>query len=174
MTYYLDLSPYHYYKEVAGLEYFSDPQLASLNVGWLDGSTEYPIGITNDEFQEKLLEFCFPENVVNQTRGFHVCNLAACPCPLPHPEQRGEKIAYFGSAEIRVLGRLAIYAAPTFIYHYIAVHHYRPPEDFIDAVLTSPSPNSDEYQNLRRKIKLLEEAYWANRKEQANQRHAQE
>jgi hypothetical protein len=166
MTYYLDLSPYRYYEKVAGLEYFSDPRLASINVGWLDGSMEYPTDITNAEFKRKLLEFCFSENVVNQTRGFHVCNLADCPCPLHSPEQRDGQIAYFGGAEIRVVGRLATYAAPTLIYHYVVIHNYKPPEDFIDAILTSPAPNSDEYQDLRRKIKLLEEAYWAVRREQ--------
>ncbi|MCX7805518.1 MAG: hypothetical protein N3A38_10060 [Planctomycetota bacterium] len=39
--------------------------------------------------------------------------------------------------EIRVLGRDGkIYAAPTLIYHYVVAHKYRPPQEFIDAVMT--------------------------------------
>ena len=47
-----------------------------------------------------------------------------------------------GSAEIRVLGGGGkVYAAPNLIYHYVAKHKYRPPEEFIEAVMRVPFSN---------------------------------
>jgi hypothetical protein len=41
-----------------------------------------------------------------------------------------------GSAEIRVPGKSGIqYACPNMIYHYLQDHNYRPPDEFITAVL---------------------------------------
>jgi hypothetical protein len=42
----------------------------------------------------------------------------------------------FGSAEIRVPGKgNIVFAAPEMIAHYVIMHEYRPPEEFIEAVL---------------------------------------
>ena len=49
--------------------------------------------------------------------------------------QRGKHTAYLGNGEIRVRGEAAYYASPTLIYHYVVAHHYKPPEEFIEAVL---------------------------------------
>ena len=157
MTYYPDLSPYQYLEG-------ADSQ--SLNIGWLDGSMPYPTGTTSDEFRERLLEYCFSDNTVQLTRGFHVCNLDNCTCSLPPPpEHRGERVAYFGGSEIRVIGKSAIYAAPTLVYHYVVAHSYKPPDEFIEAVLAGPSPSSNEHQALRRKMKEQEESYLASLRE---------
>lgn len=41
-----------------------------------------------------------------------------------------------GSAEIRVgLPGGRWYAAPNLVYHYVTAHNYRPPDEFIEAVL---------------------------------------
>lgn len=43
-----------------------------------------------------------------------------------------------GNGEIRVAGAGGqVYAAPTLIYHYVADHHYKPPAEFVRAVLTA-------------------------------------
>jgi hypothetical protein len=50
-------------------------------------------------------------------------------------EEIGGKTLMLGSAEIQVAGKGdRIYVAPDLIYHYIAVHQYLPPAEFLDAV----------------------------------------
>ena len=47
---------------------------------------------------------------------------------------------------IRVFGKDGlIYAAPTLLYHYVSVHHYRPPDEFVRALNEGPRPPSQEY-----------------------------
>lgn len=151
MTYFPDLSTYEYLTYIRDFE--AEVGITSLNVGWLDGSMPYPTGVVSDEFKERLLEFCFDGNTVLHTTEFHSCNLGNCPIEIV-PEQRGNNVAYFSFSEIRVIGKLAIYAAPTLIYHYVVVHNYKPPDEFIEAVLISSGPNSHEHKRLRA---LLEE-----------------
>ncbi len=43
-----------------------------------------------------------------------------------------------------------VYAAPDLIYHYVVAHHYRPPDEFIQAVMETPLPGSQEYEVLKR------------------------
>ena len=51
-----------------------------------------------------------------------------------------------GSAEIRVFADGgAIYAAPDLIYHYMVVHRYKPPDQFISSLRNGPHPFSKEY-----------------------------
>jgi hypothetical protein len=42
-----------------------------------------------------------------------------------------------GSGEIRVPGDRKVYAAPILIHHYVEAHGYKPPEEFIEAVIQS-------------------------------------
>ena len=61
-----------------------------------------------------------------------------------HPRS-GEKIE-LGYAQIVVFapgGR--IYIAPNMIYHYVTVHHYKPPDEFIQALRDGPCPPEPEY-----------------------------
>ena len=57
-----------------------------------------------------------------------------------------------GDGEIRVLGKSAIYSAPTLLYHYVVEHHFKPPEEFIEAILTGPAPGSDIHMALLKKL----------------------
>jgi hypothetical protein len=141
MTYFKDLTPYSYY----GNE-------QSLNVGWLSGSERLVVGETSLEFQEKLHRFCLDENIVRIMRGFHECEL----CELPWGEWASKHPNYginagwmsIGDGEIRVIGKGVVYAAPALIYHYVVEHHYKPPQEFIDAVLIGPQPGSSEHNAL--------------------------
>ncbi len=62
----------------------------------------------------------------------------------------GNKEARLGSAEIRVVYEGKTYAAPNMIYHYVVKHHYRPPDEFIQAVLKGSLPGSPEYESVKR------------------------
>ena len=51
-----------------------------------------------------------------------------------------------GNAEIIVFGqRGKIYVAPNMIYHYVTAHHYKPPDEFVQALRDGPCPPEHEY-----------------------------
>jgi hypothetical protein len=142
VAYYPDLSPYEYWLDHQPRAP-ADPNV--LNIGWLGKRHPYPREAPSDAFLERLWAFCRVR--VHQTRGFHSCELKPCPPPHGLRVQRNGEELHLGSAEIRVFGRGEIvYAAPNLIYHYVAAHHYRPPEDFVQAVLEGPWPGSPGYQ----------------------------
>jgi hypothetical protein len=61
-----------------------------------------------------------------------------------HPDS-GERIE-LGYAEILVFGEHGkIYAAPNMLYHYITVHHYKPPKEFVQALKHGPCPPDADY-----------------------------
>jgi hypothetical protein len=79
-----------------------------------------------------------------QTRGIHVCefcDFGAKPAPLDQAAvnayfQRLKLADAVSSAEIRVVGRDGrVYAAPMLVCHYVEVHGYRPPDEFVNAVM---------------------------------------
>jgi hypothetical protein len=114
MTFFEDLSPYTYIHPEEELP-------GTVNIGWLDRGQPFPVGKTSAQFRAKLMDLC--RRPVKQTRGFHSC-----------PFCRGRNRPR-GSAEIRVRGTGRVYAAPTLVHHYVTVHQYKPPEEFIEAVL---------------------------------------
>ena len=141
MAYYPDLSPYIYISAGSGGD--------TRNIGWLDAEHAYPHDAVPDAFVERLWAFCRKKML--QTRGYHTCELCDAPLEAPFQAQRSAEILKLGSAEIRVFGAAdRVYAAPNLIYHYVVDHHYRPPEEFIQAVLASPLPDSQEYQERAR------------------------
>jgi hypothetical protein len=129
---YRDLTAYEYAPEHA--------HLGMLNVGWLESSATYTRGPVPPEFADRLSELAH-EAACRRTRGFHVCDL--CPGELTgrvaRPSvavERGGQLL-LGSAEIRVVapdGKW--YAAPELIVHYVRDHGYRPPNGFVEAVLS--------------------------------------
>lgn len=149
MTYFEDLSLYEYCK---GSE---RADLPVLNIGWLDKSEPFPSGVTGQKFQERLFSYCLDKNVVYITRGFHFCNLCG-QSGIEWAQNRqnyygdGSKCMSLGFGEIRIIGNSSIYAAPTLIYHYVNEHSYLPPDEFINAVLYGPKPESSEYREFLR------------------------
>jgi hypothetical protein len=119
---------------------------------------------------EAVWQYCkFP---VAQMRGRHECEF--CWSQLPQPSDKASLLAalrdhdnrvwrserngetlFLGSAEIRVFGSdELIYAAPTLIYHYISIHHYKPPEEFLRALKESPKPPDPVYLRRLKKLNL--------------------
>lgn len=139
--YYEDLTTYEYREK--------SPDVCSLNVGWLGYGKPFAQGETSQEFKERLLQFCWDSYAVNLCRGYHECEF----CGGWHDEAKaqygeGASCLSIGNGEIRVIGTTAIYAAPALIYHYVVRHEYRPPDCFIEAVLTGPAPGSEEHEAL--------------------------
>ena len=145
MAFFPDLSPYCYHR--------SDIRPNTLNVGWLEINEAFPKGNASDAFIKTLWRFC--KVPVVQTRGFHVCefcNMRRDAVPLI--ELDGEKLKS-GSSEIRVLAKNGvIYAAPHLVFHYVKDHGYQPPQEFIDAVLSGPEPESEDYRAQLEALRL--------------------
>jgi hypothetical protein len=121
------------------------------NVGWLSLRHEFPKEVPTDEFLDLLWSYC--KISVAQTRGLHECEF--CPPNTSNYVVRNEQRLLLGSAEIRAFGlNYVIYAAPTLIYHYVAVHHYKPPDEFVRALSEGPRPFSDAYAARLKKLGL--------------------
>ncbi len=120
----------------------------TLCVGWLAHMHPYSQGEVPDEFVERLWVLC--SKSILYTLGFHKCPFCRRPS-YGTLAQHGNDELRLGSAEIRVLGKDVVYAAPNLIYHYVVEHHYCPPEEFIQAVIEGALPGSPEYETLRKK-----------------------
>jgi hypothetical protein len=121
MAWFADLTKYTYGSK--------DPEPNTVNIGWLDIEHPYPQGETSVEFQDRLTRFCEypPEQFV--TYGFHPCEFCG-------------KVR--GGNEIRIIAENKTYAAPVLVFHYVVAHAYRPPDEFIEAVMNAPAPSSHE------------------------------
>jgi hypothetical protein len=114
MAFFEDLTPYTYLHPEEELP-------NRVNVGWLERGHPFPTSETSEEFRAKLGHLC--ERRVKQTRGFHPCHFC---------KGRGRPTS---SAEMRVAHAGTVYAAPALVHHYVVAHNYRPPDEFIAAVL---------------------------------------
>ena len=113
MAFFEDLTP-HTYSRVTD-------EHTVLNVGWLCGSQPFVTGTTTQEFQDTLADLVLRQILLH--RGAHGCNLGCSNRP-------------YGNGQIRVLGQDQIwYSAPILIHHYVVKHEYRPPDEFVSAVL---------------------------------------
>jgi hypothetical protein len=107
--------------------------------GWLlDAQHQYRHQKDDTQLVDRLLMLC-KKNPVNRTRGWHHCPF----CSL-YPVTMtidGEEIS-LGSAEIRLIGEgHLIFAAPDLVCHYMATHNYRPPDEFMAALVALQGDN---------------------------------
>jgi hypothetical protein len=113
-------------------------------VGWLHPDHPYPTGEVRDGFVERLKEFVARSGdsadalYFGAYAGYHTCEFCG----------RSHGVNNFG-----VLGEDVLFVAPEMVVHYIQMHNYLPPAEFVAAVLRSPLPDTEEYQ-------LLAEPYW--------------
>lgn len=129
-----------YQPDLAPLTYSCAPQPHVLAVGWLDAAAEYPRGVTSIEFREVLLRL-ISSHRMRLFRGSHLCNL----CPEGSCVRDGKMVRErTGNGEIRVRKGDKWYVAPVLVHHYITEHGYRPPDEFIEAVLKPSQIGSDE------------------------------
>ena len=143
MAYLEDLSEYSY---APG---FVRP--GTRTVGWLAQRHPFPTAIPDEALLDLLWLYCSIS--VAQTRGFHKCEF--CPAgTISHFERNGQRLL-LGTSEIRVFSPEGqAYAAPTLIYHYVAVHHYKPPDEFLRALRAGPQPPSEEYFDALARLNL--------------------
>lgn len=126
------------------LSRYSNDNANLLNAGWLDRSEIFPQGETSQEFRDALTEHIRYSAV--QTLGRHQCNLCNERGHRVRVQLEDGSVIPLGSCEIFVFADNGmIYAAPNLIYHYVMDCEYLPPDPFIEAVVRSPRPPSDDY-----------------------------
>jgi hypothetical protein len=131
LTHFVDLSKYDYIESPSGEK--------CLNIGWLSKGFDFPTGEISEDVLGKLK--ILSAKIENETRGLHYCEF--CDPPIFSP--RGEsfvctliKDAPNGNGEIWIDGLGGIkYIAPTLLLHYIEVHNYLPPKEFLEAVINA-------------------------------------
>lgn len=143
MAYFEDLSPYVYYGPAS--------RPGTKNVGWLERGHDFKTAKPSQELLDRLWRLC--KTSVVQMRGVHECEFCAADDSFL-AERNGERLL-LGSSEVRVFSKDGdIFAAPTLIYHYVDVHHYRPPDEFLQALSEGPIPPAEEYFDCLRAVGL--------------------
>jgi hypothetical protein len=139
VAYFRDLSDYVYSSSASDVE-------PAKNVGWLDAGFDFAVAAPTEQLLSCLWQFCLVS--IQPTRGLHQCPFCAPP-PGSVTERNGVKVL-LGSAEIRVFAPSGnpAFAAPNLIYHYVSVHHYLPPDPFLEALQAGPSPTDSEYSEM--------------------------
>ena len=102
-------------------------------IGWLDQAKPFEIGDTPESVFKSLQVLLQNPSSSFVSPGVHVCNLC---------QYSGET----GNTTLLVPGNGVLYFCPELILHYVSVHWYKPPEEFCQAVLECPPPNSMEYK----------------------------
>ena len=129
------------------LSRYSTDSANILNVGWLDCNEIFPQGETSQAFRDALTEHVRYSAV--QTLGRHQCNLCNKRGHHVRIQLEDGSVISLGSCEILVFAdNEIVYDAPNLIYHYVMDCGYLPPEPFIEAVVRSPRPPSDDYLSL--------------------------
>lgn len=156
-----------YFNDLSFYDYLPGNPLETKNVGWLQRGHAYETVAPSEETLDLLWRFC--KVSVMRMRGVHQCDL--CVPPSRVTAIQGTESVLLGSAEIRVFSKdgflplrqrlreessgllllrrsatpFGIYAAPNLIYHYVQVHHYRPPDEFLSALRDGPRPSDQQY-----------------------------
>jgi hypothetical protein len=136
VTTYPDLSSYEYSDH--------DRTRTTVNVGWLGIGSTFETAEVDPGFRHALLA-AIVHNEVNLMRGVHDCEFCSEESPLMVSFELADRGRLFlGNSEVHVVGAdSVVYAAPTLIVHYIDAHNYRPPQQFIDAVLGAAGQNRE-------------------------------
>ncbi len=133
-----------------------------LNIGWLDREHPFPQGHISDELLQKLKEMifldlkeydetkkgCFDQHKAVKINTMHL-RASPVPCPLcadgthvitVSPEgvsgYKGTESETLGLSEMGIpaVQQGYYFAFPTMLYHYMTVHDYCPPDEFLRAL----------------------------------------
>ena len=123
-----------HFDDLAACTYFHDPQLPPLlAVGWLEPEHDFPTGDVSAEVLPRLIAIRRSEKM--PWPRFYMGGVT-CWC--------GDR-GMFSKKNLFIPGNGVVFASPEGILHYIAAHSYRPPDSFIEAVLSAPDIESPEY-----------------------------
>jgi len=126
-----------YYEDLTFCSYFGyNSKMINLKaIGWLSKGFPYSTGRVPIRLVKKLKRlFKNPWEPGFGYLGYHECEFC--------------KVRKYQSAlNLFIPGEGVIYVSPEGILHYIEVHSYKPPKEFLTAVDKCPQTNSDEYFN---------------------------
>jgi hypothetical protein len=126
-------------------------------VGWLSAKQPFPVGEVPTEFLGRLQQFAskWGDSVDalgwGVYMGLHCCELCGGSTTsgnfgVPHGD--------------------LLFVAPQMISHYIEVHRYRPPAQFVTAVTESPLPGTEEYRAAVAPFRRFHERYLEQRRQE--------
>ncbi len=133
-----------YFQDLTPFKYSTDERCGNAqNVGWLSIEHEFPRGDTPEEFR-RVLRLLSAESV-NQCMGWHDCEFCETPPQKLSFWRRAptrSNSAAKGNGEIHVPTAHGdiVYVAPQLVAHYVEEHRYRPPNEFVEAVLAYKPP----------------------------------
>lgn len=119
-------------------------------VGWLSAKHPYTPGEVPAEFLTRLREFAKRWGDSTEAIGWgifmgpHCCELCG---------------RFMAGGNFGVPWGGLLFAAPDMLPHYVEAHGYRPPDEFITAVMESPLPGSAEYTAAVEPFRRLHEQY---------------
>ena len=126
-----------WFEDLTECNYFGEENAEILTaIGWLENGKKFSTGTVPRDVYFKLCEFKKNPWRFSVFMGFHQCDL----CHFQF-EFSGEK----GISNIFIPGNGKIYVCPELITHYINVHFYLPPREFLEAVCLCPPMRSMEY-----------------------------
>lgn len=137
-----------WYEDLTECNNFGDLFPANhIAVGWLENGKSYTKGKIPEEIVNKIYELYNTSEIRHRFCGYHKCDF----CDYVNVE--------LGATTIWVTYKEVIYNCPALIIHYIEKHNYRPPGEFIEAVLEYNHQDAMKYLK-----KLAEKKYPSLRK----------
>jgi hypothetical protein len=146
MAYFKDLSTYSYSDVSPGPE-----QPPMKNIGFLEPDRRFSIHPPTEEVLDRLWEHC--KISIEGSRGSHQCKFCQPPPKIVYASRKGSPgLFHLGASQIVVFSEQGeAYVAPNLVYHYVHVHHYNPPDEFLEALIYGPGPTNPVYfGHLRR------------------------
>ena len=110
-------------------------------IGWIEHPEPFSTGAVPDELIPRLKAMIDKTRAAYSQYNFRgvkfcsICEFERLPSPGP----------IWSQENIFIPGPSAVYVAPGGIVHYIEVHSYRPPDEFVEAVLRCPDCGSSDY-----------------------------
>jgi hypothetical protein len=125
-----------YFADLTECDYFgAEHAHALLAIGWLTDDMDFPTGPTDSKVFAKLKSLLNDPWQPMVFGGIHDCEL--CQYDPAHSH-----------ANLFVPNKSIIFVCPELILHYIAAHHYRPPDEFITAVADCPDTRTMQYKKM--------------------------
>lgn len=112
-------------------------------IGWLSREHPYPTGDVPKDVFRRIRVFCRMAGTETLNLGWGIyCGLHCC-------EFCG---TFYTGANAGAPVDGVLYVFPEMLAHYIQVHGYAPPDEFIDAIMKSPIPGTQDYGDAVQKF----------------------
>lgn len=155
-AYYPDLSRYQNNDKRSTDKIFTNVY----NIGWLSRDHIFPLGEVSQVWLDKLVSLILTRGIgfIYVERGIDKCSF--CKESVDIPLSDGRSIS-LGISEVWIPSSLTdkVFAAPDLIYHYIAEHRYKPPDEYLNAVEMfdiASGWNADEF--IKQQIEKYEQS----------------